>query len=75
MHVSILSKFNLLFFSILFDTPPKNFVYRIKIVGQPDIEHAIRKNGEAMTAADVHEFIQAHVQKSLSDYTDLNYAY
>ena len=53
----------------------KNFVYRIKIVGQPDIEHAIRKNGEAMTAADVHEFIQAHVQKSLSDYTDLNYAY
>ncbi|OTG56180.1 hypothetical protein B9T36_17565 [Acinetobacter sp. ANC 4204] len=53
----------------------KNFVYRIKIEGQPDIEHAIRKNGEAMTAADVHEFIQAHVQKSLSDYTDLNYAY
>ena len=26
-------------------------------------------------AADVREFIQAHIQKSLSDYTDLNYAY
>jgi hypothetical protein len=36
---------------------------------------AISKNGEPMTAADVREFIQAHVQKSLSDYTDLNYAY
>ena len=53
----------------------KSFVYRIKIEGQPDIEHAISKNGEPMTAADVREFIQAHVQKSLSDYTDLNYAY
>ena len=53
----------------------KSFVYRIKIEGQPDIEHAISKNGEPMTAADVREFIQAHVQKSLTDYTDLNYAY
>ena len=53
----------------------KSFVYRIKIEGQPDIEHAISKNGEPMTAADVREFIQTHVQKSLSDYTDLNYAY
>lgn len=53
----------------------KSFVYRIKIEGQPDIEHAILKNGEPMTASDVSAFIQAHIQKSLNDYTDLNYAY
>ncbi|WP_180033931.1 hypothetical protein [Acinetobacter sp. YH12233] len=53
----------------------KHFVYRIKIEGQPEIEHVIRNQGKAMTAEDVRTFIQAHVQKSLSDYTDLNYAY
>ncbi len=53
----------------------KHFVYRIKIEGQPEIEHVISNQGKAMTAEDVHAFIQAHVQKSLSDYTDLNYAY
>lgn len=53
----------------------KHFVYRIKIEGQPEIEHVISNQGKAMTADDVRTFIQAHVQKSLSDYTDLNYAY
>lgn len=53
----------------------KHFVYRIKVEGQPEIEHVISNQGKAMTAEDVHAFIQAHVQKSLSDYTDLNYAY
>jgi len=53
----------------------KHFVYRIKIEGQPEIEHVISNQGKSMTAEDVRTFIQAHVQKSLSDYTDLNYAY
>ncbi len=53
----------------------KHFVYHIKIEGQPEIEHVISNQGKAMTAEDVRTFIQAHVQKSLSDYTDLNYAY
>ena len=53
----------------------KHFVYRIKIEGQPEIEHVISNQGKAMTAEDVRAFIQAHVQKSLTDYTDLNYAY
>lgn len=53
----------------------KSFVYRIKIENQPDIEHIITKQGAAMTPADVREFIQVHIDKSLSDYTDLNYAY
>lgn len=53
----------------------KYFVYRIKIEGQPEIEHVISNQGKAMTAEDVRAFIQAHVQKSLNDYTDLNYAY
>lgn len=53
----------------------KHFVYRIKIEGQPEIEHVISNQGKAMTAEDVRTFIQAHVQKSLSDYTGLNYAY
>lgn len=53
----------------------KHFVYRIKIEGQPEIEHVISNQGKAMTAEDVRTFIQVHVQKSLSDYTDLNYAY
>lgn len=53
----------------------KNFVYVIKVENQPDIEHVITKQGQAMTAQDVNQFIQAHVQKSLTDYTDLNYAY
>ena len=53
----------------------KHFVYRIKIEGQPEIEHVISNQGKAMTAEDVRTFIQAHLQKSLSDYTDLNYAY
>ncbi len=53
----------------------KNFVYAIKIEGQPEIEHVITKQGQAMTTEDVKEFIQTHIQKSLTDYTDLNYAY
>lgn len=53
----------------------KHFVYCIKIEGQPEIEHVISNQGKAMTAEDVRAFIQAHVQKSLNDYTDLNYAY
>ena len=53
----------------------KNFVYTIKIQDQAPIEHVITKQGVAMTPSDVQEFIQAHVQKSLSDYTDLKYAY
>ena len=53
----------------------KHFVYRIKIENQPDIEHVITNQGKAMTADDVRAFINAHIQKSLTDYTDLNYAY
>ncbi|MFV5490368.1 hypothetical protein [Acinetobacter sp. ASP199] len=53
----------------------KHFVYRIKIESQPDIEHVITNQGKAMTADDVRAFINAHIQKSLTDYTDLNYAY
>lgn len=53
----------------------KHFVYRIKIESQPEIEHVISNQGKAMTAEDVRAFIQAHVQKSLNDYTNLNYAY
>ncbi|MCP0911284.1 MULTISPECIES: hypothetical protein [Acinetobacter] len=53
----------------------KHFVYRIKIEGQPEIEHIISNQGKAMTTEDVRNFIQAHVQKALNDYTDLNYAY
>lgn len=55
----------------------ENFVYKITASGQPPIEHVITKQGEPMSAEDVREFIQAfsHIAKSLSDYTDLNYAY
>ena len=53
----------------------KNFTYIIKIEGQPEIEHVITKQGQAMTPADVSEFINAHIQKSLNEYTDLKYAY
>lgn len=51
------------------------FVYRIRIENQPEIEHVITKQGEPLNSDDVRQFIQAHVQKSLNDYTDLNYAY
>lgn len=53
----------------------KNFTYIIKIDDQPEIEHVITKQGQAMTIADVSEFINSHIQKSLTEYTDLNYAY
>ncbi|MFW1752866.1 hypothetical protein [Acinetobacter wanghuae] len=53
----------------------KNFAYRIKIEGQPEIEHIVSNQGKAMTTDDIRSFIQAHIQKSLTDYTDLNYAY
>ena len=53
----------------------KNFVYKITPSGQPAVEHVITKQGAPMTAEDVREFIQAHINKSLVDYTDLNYAY
>ncbi|MEN8426086.1 hypothetical protein ABFO79_05445 [Acinetobacter schindleri] len=53
----------------------KHFVYRIKIENQPDIEHVISNQGKPMTTDDVRAFINAHIQKSLTDYTDLNYAY
>lgn len=52
-----------------------HFVYRIRIEGQPEIEHVISKQGEPLNQEDVNQFIMAHVQKSLNDYTDLNYAY
>lgn len=53
----------------------KNFTYIIKIDDQPEIEHVITKQGQPMTTADVSEFINSHIQKSLTEYTDLNYAY
>jgi len=53
----------------------KHFVYRIKVQDQPEIEHVISNQGKPMTADDVRSFINAHVQKSLTDFTDLNYAY
>lgn len=52
-----------------------HFVYRIRIEGQPEIEHVITKQGEPLSPDDISQFIMAHVQKSLNDYTDLNYAY
>ena len=53
----------------------KNFVYKITASGQQPMEHIISKQGEPMSADDVREFIQAHLQKSLTDYTDLQFAY
>lgn len=53
----------------------KSFVYRITAEGQPPVEHVITKQGAPMTEQDVREFIQAHLQKSLTDYTDLQFAY
>ncbi len=53
----------------------KNFVYTITAEGQQPFEHVVSKQGEPMTADDVREFIQTHIQKSLNDYTDLKYAY
>lgn len=53
----------------------KNFVYKITASGQQAIEHVITKQGAPMSAEDVREFIQAHLTKALTDYTDLNYAY
>ena len=53
----------------------KNFVYRILVDGQAPVEHVITKQGQPMSAEDVRECIQAHIQKSLTDYTDLKYAY
>lgn len=52
-----------------------NFVYRIIAQDQAPFEHVITKQGTAMTPEDINEFIQAHIQKSLTDYTDLKYAY
>ena len=56
-------------------TTSSNFVYKITAVDQQPIEHVITKQGQAMTPEDVSEFINAHLQKSLTDYTDLKYAY
>ena len=56
-------------------TTSSNFVYKITAVDQQPIEHVITEQGQAMTPEDVREFINAHLQKSLSDYTDLKYAY
>lgn len=53
----------------------KNFVYRIKVDNQPEVEHVVTNQGKAMTTEDVRNFINAHIQKSLNDYTDINYAY
>ena len=53
----------------------KNFTYIIKIDSQPDIEHVITKQGEPMQPEDVSAFINAHIQKSLTEYTDVKYAY
>lgn len=53
----------------------KNFVYRIKVDNQPEIEHVVTNQGKAMTTENVRNFINAHIQKSLNDYTDINYAY
>lgn len=53
----------------------KNFVYRIKVDNQPEVEHVVTNQGKAMTTEDVRHFINAHIQKSLNDYTDINYAY
>lgn len=53
----------------------KNFVYRIKVDNQPEVEHVVTNQGKAMTTEDVRNFIHAHIQKSLNDYTDINYAY
>ena len=56
-------------------TTSSNFVYKITAVDQQPIEHVITKQGQAMTPEDVRELINAHLQKSLTDYTDLKYAY
>src|SRR5690606_41945454 len=53
----------------------KHFVYRIKIEGQPNIEHVISNQSKAMTAEDVGTFIQASRQHDLKGYADLNYDY
>jgi hypothetical protein len=52
-----------------------NFVYKIVAAEQQPIEHVITKQGVPLTPEDVSEFINAHIQKSLNDFTDLKYAY
>lgn len=52
-----------------------NFVYKIIASGQAPFEHVITKQGVPLSPEDVKEFINAHVQKSLTDYTDMKYAY
>ena len=52
-----------------------NFVYKIVAPEQAPFEHVITKQGEPLSPEDVKEFINAHVQKSLTDYTDMKYAY
>ena len=52
-----------------------NFVYKIVAPEQAPFEHVITKQGEPLSPEDVREFINAHVQKSLTDYTDMKYAY
>ncbi|OTG69135.1 hypothetical protein B9T25_00575 [Acinetobacter sp. ANC 4470] len=56
-------------------TTASNFVYKITATDQQPIEHVITKQGQAMTPEDIREFINTHLQKSLTDYTDLKYAY
>lgn len=53
----------------------RNFVYRITAESQPPVEHVVTKQGQAMTAEDIREFINSHVAISLDKYADLNYAY
>lgn len=52
-----------------------SFVYRITAESQEPFEHVITRQGQPMSPQDIYEFIQAHMLKSLNDYTDLAYAY
>lgn len=52
-----------------------NFVYRITAEGKPPMENAITHQGQLLTPEEIQEFINKNIQKAMSQYTDLKYAY
>lgn len=52
-----------------------NFVYRITAEDKPPMENAISNQGQLLTPEEIQEFINKNVQTSMTQYTDLKYAY
>ena len=73
MHFSILSKFNLLFFSILFDTPPKidrGFIHELTVGSKDEmilesIVHLAIRLGLVVTAEGVESPLQMEILSRL----------